>query len=62
LLEIHQHLQSNEERLTQGVDVIIGVLTSSPLMMWINPSSFQEHLLRTLPEVLKADELSLEFF
>ncbi|MCB9641938.1 MAG: hypothetical protein H6728_02580 [Myxococcales bacterium] len=43
-----------------ATDVILGLLQSSPLVMWVNPESFSKYLERRLPEYVKDGVLDLE--
>ncbi|MBK05727.1 MAG: hypothetical protein CL920_00725 [Deltaproteobacteria bacterium] len=50
----------SHQSIDETIEVIMGLLSSSPLLMWVNPDTFQKHLQRTLPNALDGDLLDLE--
>ncbi len=50
-----------EEKVEEGVEHIIETLKRTPLIMWLNPVTFREHLEKRLPQVIQEDDLPLEF-
>jgi hypothetical protein len=57
---LSQGSKGKSSSYAQTAELILGVLAASPLLVWVNPSSFSQYLERRLPEYVEGGKLQLE--
>lgn len=57
---VQQHSDLSAQQIQEGVDLILGVLLSSPLALWINAGSFRQYMERRFPEYCTAEIVDLQ--
>ena len=57
---LSQGSKGKSSSYAQTAELILGVLAASPLLVWVNPSSFSQYIERRLPEYVEGGKLQLE--